>query len=154
MSEGRRARGLSSLLSRLRGYFKTYGKWVEPFEDYLFLGEVQVKTVHTTFFMKDYELNSFFYLVGVERVENPEEEFDRFIRFTQKLLKTPPEHYLSTFILLSFGGEFKPLVKRKSLWLGFKGKIEWGLFRFNGREVEGEELSAGSLSFLTSLFSF
>ena len=101
--------------------------------------------------MKDYELNSFFYLVGVEKVKNPEEEFKRFISFTQKLLKTPPEHYLSTFVLLSFGGEFRPLVKQKSLWLGFKGKVEWGLFRFNGREVEGGELQANPLPLLNSL---
>jgi len=101
--------------------------------------------------MKDYELNSFFYLLGVEKVKNPEEEFERFVRFTRKLLKTPPEHYLSTFVLLSFGGEFKPLVKRKSLWLGFKGKVEWGLFRFNGREVEGGELLASPSHFLNSL---
>jgi hypothetical protein len=144
-------RGLSSSLSRLREYFQSCGKWLEPFENYLFLGEVQVKTVHTTFFMKDYELNSFFYLLGIEKVENPEEEFERFVRFTRKLLKTPPEHYLSTFVLLSFGGEFKPLVKRKSLWLGFKGKVEWGLFRFNGREVEGGELLASPSHFLNSL---
>jgi hypothetical protein len=142
------------LLSRLREYFETYGRWVEPFENYLFLGEVQVKTVHTTFFMKDYELNSFFYLLGVERVESPEEEFERFIGFTRKLLKTPPEHYLSTFVLLSFGGNFEPLVRERSLWLGFRGRVEWALYRFNGRDVEGKELSAGPLSFLNSLLTF
>jgi len=101
--------------------------------------------------MKDYELNSFFYLVGVEKVENPEEEFESFVRFTRKLLKTPPDHYLSTFVLLTFGGEFEPLVRQKSLWLGFKGKVEWGLFRFNGKEVEGGELQSSPLPLLNSL---
>jgi hypothetical protein len=135
----------------LRDYFQNYGKWFEPFGDYLFLGEVQIKTVHTTFFMKDYELNSFFYLVGVEKVENPKKEFEGFVKFTRRLLKTPPDHYLSTFVLLAFGGKFEPLVKRKSLWLGLKGKVEWGFFRFNGGEVEGGELLADPLPLLKTL---
>lgn len=154
MSGEKRGRESSYLLSRLRKDFKETGRWIEPFGEYLFLGELSIKTVHTTFFMKDYELNSYFYILGVKEIKDPKSEFEKFKKFTKKLLKTPPDHYLSTFILLTFGGNFEPLTKTKSLLFGFKGKAEWALYRFNGKEIEGKELSARPLSFLNSLLTF
>jgi len=114
------------LLSKLKEFFKKRGVWIEPYGEYLFLAKVKFTTYHTTFFLKDYEINSFLYLIGADSAGNPEEEFKRFKEATREILELPPDHYLSSFCLLLLNGELPLLYSSKSLWFGIKGKVEWG----------------------------
>jgi hypothetical protein len=123
------------LLSKARSYFKSYGTWEEPFGSYLFFGKLEVKLVHTTFFLKDYELNSYIYLFGVESLEEPERRFADFISETLEKFPPPPEHYLSSFVLLELEGKAPPLFREKSLWFGFRGKYRWGILSLRGSSI-------------------
>ncbi len=87
--------------------------------------------MHTTFFLKDYEIKSFLYIFGekVPLVDGYflEKKFPKYISISKKLLKTPPDHYLSTFIFLIFAGTFseaKLPYYKKSLLFGFKGSLQ------------------------------
>ena len=139
------------MLSNLRSYFRTYGFWEEPFGSYLFFGKLEVKLVHTTFFLKDYELNSFIYLFGVESLSEPKKCFEEFVSKTLKEFPPPPEHYLSSFVLLELKGKAPPLFKEKSLWFGFKGRYRWGVFSLKGSSIsypkEMEQVGKFFLSF-------
>ncbi|WP_456436260.1 hypothetical protein [Thermovibrio ammonificans] len=152
---------LSSLLSNLKAFFSAYGSWKEPFGNFSFLGSVVQKTVHTTFFMKDYELVNPFYLLGVYADSPPVKgELRRLFNLlkveSRKLLTLPPDHYTSTFALLILPRqefdispeELEEFYLRKSLWLGFKGFYRCGLVVFNGREFVAPRKLADVSAFL------
>ncbi|RUM43677.1 MAG: hypothetical protein DSY35_03105 [Desulfurobacterium sp.] len=123
----------------VREKFLKYGKLIEPFEidghRFDFFGEIQVKTVHTTFFLKDYEIISYIYVlsknVTLAKLSLFQEEFNVLKRLARKLLKTPEGHFLSTFILLLETDrgelpekEIRELFFRKSLLFGLKGALQ------------------------------
>jgi hypothetical protein len=74
--------------------------------------------------MKDYEIVSFIHLVGTSSAVD-EALFKKFVRETRNELagKLPPEHYLSSFILVGPTGE--ALYEKKTLLLGLRGRLEW-----------------------------
>ncbi|WP_456420222.1 hypothetical protein, partial [Thermovibrio sp.] len=118
---------LSYSLSRLRRFFQRYGVWEEPFRDYLFFGKVKFTTVHTTFFMRDYEIEHFLYLFGVKELDRePEELLSELRVLSRELLTLTPDHYLSSFCLLVLEERVPLLYSSKSLLLGFRGRVEWG----------------------------
>ena len=143
---------LSSSLSRLREFFQRYGVWEEPFGDYLFFGKVKFTTVHTTFFMKDYEIEHFLYLFGVKELDRePEELLSELRGLSRELLTLTPDHYLSSFCLLVLEGKVPLLYSSKSLLLGFRGRVEWGILGLGEGKVEAPPQMEGVGRFLTSL---
>ncbi|WP_457679040.1 hypothetical protein [Thermovibrio sp.] len=138
------------MLSNLRRFFRERGTYKEPFNEYLFFGKVEFRTVHTTFFMKDYEIRSFLYLFVKEEVREQEKELERLKEISRELLTLPPDHYLSSFCTLALKGR-GTAYSSKTLWLGFKGRVEWGVLMVNGAKVEGPPQMEGIARFLTSL---
>ena|GEM_PF-1126688 len=125
------------MLSSLKELFKENGLWKEPYGEFDFYGLLEARLVHTTFFVKDYELLYFTHLFGKELEElNSEQLKRRFISFSKVVkehLKTPKDHYLSTFLLfLSVRKpklnlkEVESFYRKKSLWFGFKGFYQYG----------------------------
>ncbi len=116
------------LSEKLKKFFSENGTWQEPFRDYLFFGKFTVKTVHETFFLKDYEIVSNFYVLGkkVKNLQEVEISFKKFLEDSEKLLEIPPDHYLSSFALILISEEeidISKFFRRKFLWLGIKGKV-------------------------------
>ncbi len=136
------------MLSKLREFFRERGSWTEPYGEYLFLAKVKFTTYHTTFFMKDYEINSFLYLIGTKELKRPKEEFEKFREITKELLELPPDHYFSSFCLLSLKGEVPLLYSSKSIWFGIKGKVEWGTLSFKGGKAKAPPQMARIEKFL------
>jgi len=142
----------------IREKFLRYGKLIEPFEidgyRFDFFGEIQVTTVHTTFFLKDYEIVCYIYVLSkklkVVNFSKLQEEFEILKKLAKKLLKTPEGHFLSTFILLIETEELKlsreeinSFFFRKSILLGLKGAFQCAVVvssenneRFYPKEVE------------------
>ncbi|TCK06522.1 hypothetical protein [Phorcysia thermohydrogeniphila] len=136
--------------------FLKYGKIIEPFEidgcRFEFFGELQLRTVHTTFFMKDYEIVSYLYLLSKRlksvNIQKAKEELELLKRLSKKLLKTPEGHYLSTFILLLEAeeaeipeGEARALFFKKSILFGLKGSFQCAVVITNGeREIYPKEV--------------
>lgn len=139
------------MLSKLKEFFRKRGSWIEPYGEYLFLAKVKFTTYHTTFFMKDYEINSFLYLIGTEELKRPKEDFEKFREITKELLELPPDHYLSSFCLLPLNGEVPMLYSSKSIWFGIKGKVEWGTLSFKGEDVKTPPQMTNIGKFLTLL---
>ncbi|SMP18846.1 hypothetical protein SAMN06265339_1638 [Desulfurobacterium pacificum] len=87
---------------------------------------------HTTFFLKDYEINSFFHLFfeNFEKTTSEElkDELNFLIENRSAFLSIPPDHYRSTVVLVveteKFTGSKLPS-KVKHLWLGIRGSVEF-----------------------------
>ncbi|RKQ63484.1 hypothetical protein C7457_0357 [Thermovibrio guaymasensis] len=145
---------LSSSLDSLRDFFQEYGRWEEPFRDFLFYGKVKFTTVHTTFFMKDYQIDHFLYLFGVKELQvGPKEAFSRLKELSKGLISLSPDHYLSSFVLFVFEGRVPSLYSSKSIWLGFRGKVEWGMFSFEGGKLVYPPQMEGVGRFISSFLS-
>ncbi len=139
------------MLSRLKEFFKKRGTWVEPYGEYLFLAKVKFTIYHTTFFLKDYEINSLLYLIGTDSIKNPKEEFEKFKESTKKILNFPPDHYASYLCLLCLKGDPPLLYASKSVWLGIRGKVEWGILTLKEGEVKAPSQLKNVEKFLTSI---
>jgi len=127
-----------------------YGEFLEPFTvngtTFDFFAHLEISLVHTTFFMKDYEIRSFLYIFGKRYqkliLNDFEDLWNIFPRVSRKLLKTPQDHYLSSFILL-LDEETEETVKKavrnsfisKSIWFGFKGSYNVGVTLFLNEEI-------------------
>ncbi len=99
--------------------------------DFIFYSFLEITTVHTTFFLKDYEIKSFLHVFG-EKVpvvsgDFLRKRFSTYISISKNLLKLPPDHYLSTFIFLimaeSFSQDELPYFRKKILF-GLKGSFQ------------------------------
>ena len=128
-----------------------YGEFLEPFTvngtTFDFFAHLETSLVHTTFFMKDYEIRSFLYIFGKRYqkliLNDFEDLWNIFLRVSRKLLKTPEDHYLSNFILLLEVEETEEAVKKtvrnsfisKSIWFGFKGSYNVGVTLFLNEEI-------------------
>jgi len=128
-----------------------YGEFLEPFTvngtTFDFFAHLEISLVHTTFFMKDYEIRSFLYIFGKRYqkliLNDFEDLWNIFPRVSRKLLKTPQDHYLSSFILLLEAEETEETVKKavrnsfisKSIWFGFKGSYNVGVTLFLNDEI-------------------
>ena len=116
------------MLSRLKEYFKTYGVWKEDFKDFEFFGRLEVSLVHEVFLLKDYEINSNFYLFG-KRVGNRKEAesiFEKVKRNWREFITIQRDHYLSAVVLVFLSDEafsVEELYSEKFLWFGIKGKV-------------------------------
>ncbi len=116
------------MLSRIRDYFKAYGYWKEPFLNFEFLGRIDVKLVHETFFLKDYEINSSYYLLGKNVRDKTEAKkvFKNLTKSWKKVLSLPNDHYLTCIVVLFNSKEEFPIdnfYEEKFLLLGIRGKI-------------------------------
>ncbi|WP_456419139.1 hypothetical protein, partial [Thermovibrio sp.] len=67
------------------------------------------------------------------------------------LLTLTPDHYLSSFCLLVLEERVPLLYSSKSLLLGFRGRVEWGILGLGERKVEAPPQMEGVGRFLTSL---
>jgi len=143
LSGEKRVRSSSFLLNNLKNFFGRYGSWEEPFRNFPFFGKVRFSTVHTTFFLKDYQIDHFLYLFGAPAHGRPESVFEDLRELSRELLTLTADHYLSSFCILDFGGNWPCLYGSKNLWLGFRGRVEWGLLRVeNGRVKAPEEMES------------
>ena len=87
---------------------------------------------HTTFFLKDYEINSFFHLFfeNFEKTTSEElkDELNFLIENRSAFLSIPPDHYRSTVVLVveteKLTGSKLPS-KVKHLWFGIRGSVEF-----------------------------
>jgi hypothetical protein len=134
-----------------------YGEFLEPFTvngtTFDFFVHLETSLVHTTFFMKDYEIRNFLYIFGKRYqkliLNDFKDLWNIFPRISKKLLKTPEDHYLSSFILLLEVEETEEAVKKavrnsfisKSIWFGLKGSYNVGITLFlNGKIICPEEI--------------
>ena len=127
--------------------FLPYGEFMEPYLDYEFYAKLETKVVHTTFFLKDYEIRSFLYVLGKKCKEVSESSFNSiwssFKTLCKRLLDTPPDHYLSTFLLFleveNFQDEVEKLVENaffsKSILLGIKGSYQAGIIIYTKEKI-------------------
>jgi hypothetical protein len=112
-----------------------------------FFAHLETSLVHTTFFMKDYEIRSFLYIFGKRYqkliLNDFKDLWNIFPGVSRKLLKIPEDHYLSIFILLLEAEEIEEVVKKtvrnsfisKSIWFGFKGSYNVGVTLFLNEEI-------------------
>jgi len=126
-------------LENLRKTFEEWGFWRENFGDYLFVGKIQASLVHETFFLKDYEIRSNFYVFGKEVPDGEVEvAFLRFVKDSEKLVEIPEDHFLSCLVLICLSGSKKSvegLYREKFLWFGLKGKIAFVGSTFDGKSL-------------------
>ncbi len=145
-------RRLSSSLSRLKEFFLKYGLWEESFGEFTFYGKVNFTTYHTTFFMKDYQIDHFLHLFGLFNLPwEPEEALLKLKGLSDRYLNLTPDHYLSSFCLFVLEGGAPTLYASKSLWLGFRGRVEWGILSLEEKAVKAPPPMEGVGRFLTSL---
>jgi hypothetical protein len=128
--------------------FKGRGVWKEPYGEFDFYGLLQARLIHTTFFLKDYELLYFTHLFGKGlkelRLEQLKRYFEAFPEVVKGHLKAPKDHYLSTFILFFSveklklnPKEIESFYRKKSLRLGFKGFYQYGAVVLENGQLYG-----------------
>ncbi|MEO2069676.1 MAG: hypothetical protein ABGX27_09255 [Desulfurobacteriaceae bacterium] len=139
--------------------FLPYGEFIEPFKveeiTFDFFAHLETSLVHTTFFMKDYEIKSFLYVFGKKYQKLTINEFKHlwitFQKISKKLLKAPEDHYLSSFILFVEVEEAEETIKEvvinsfssKNIWFGLKGSYHVGVALFSRKEkVYPKEISS------------
>ncbi len=130
-----------NLKEAVKNKFQNVGEVKENFIHPLYI-KISSSIIHTTFFMKDYEINSFYHLFFAERKtlteEMLEEETKLLFKKREAFLSIPPDHYRSTVVLVveteKFTGSKLPS-KVKHLWFGIRGSLEFLTVVVNGRTI-------------------
>ncbi|WP_163328582.1 hypothetical protein GFV12_04480 [Desulfurobacterium thermolithotrophum] len=130
------------LSEKIKKKISPYGKFTETFIidefSFDFFAFLETNLVHTTFFIKDYEIKSYFYIFGKRFHQLYLDDFKEILNISlsvsKKLLKTPEDHYLSTFIFILETEKTEEKVIEtiqktlisKSIWFGLKGSYRVG----------------------------
>jgi hypothetical protein len=129
------------LLENLKKTFSRWGYWKENFRGYLFAGGIQTKLVHETFFLKDYEISSNFYVFGKETSAEMEADFLKFVKESRKFIEIPSDHFLSCLVLIFLSKEkneslIEKFYREKFLWFGIRGKLVFVGGVFDGKTLK------------------